>query len=795
MNVARGVLAACLVCSLLRAATAGEASKPIDLGKQAKSILKAHCHRCHGHDGASEGGFNYVLDLGRLVERKKVVAGQPGKSKLLRRIIDTDDPMPPAEEKSRPTKDEIALLRKWIEAGASSADAPTDRPFQSPNDVFEVIRLDLEESPPRDRPFLRYLTLTHLANAGLSDEELLSFRHGVAKLINSLSWGKRIVVPRSIDASGVIQCIDLRDFDWNEKTWEVLLERNPYGVSLDTDANRRIAELTACKLPYVRGDWFVASASRPPLYHDILQLPRSERELERLLRVDTLENLRQERAVRAGFNGSGVSRNNRLIERHESGATVYWKSYDFSGNSGRKNLFAHPLGPGRRDEHFLHDGGEIIFSLPNGLQAYFLADGEGRRIDKGPTAIVSDPRRPDRAVENGLSCMSCHARGIIDKADQVRAHLVKNADAFAAGTLETAMALYPGEEKMLALMRGDARRFQDAVKRTGAPLTATEPIAALAARFEAEIDLPLAAAEVGVRPGELLEALRARPQLAQSLGPLRVAGGTVQRQAFVDSFGDLVEALRIGTHLATRSTAVARLVRKGNALLASDAAEAFKAFAAALELDADEPQAHAGQGETHRLRGDHVRAVEAYSRAIRLDPRLPVLFNNRGLALHAQGKAEDAVADFTAALRLNPRFATAYHNRGAVALAQGELEKAIDDFDEVLRLQPHSPRAHNDRGYAHLERKQFGKAMADFNRAIALDGKLAAAWNNRGLGHLRQDEPAPAIRDFSRAIELRPDFAHAYFNRSVAYSRQGETARAAADRRRAIQLDPSLDKE
>src|SRR5206468_122945 len=131
-----------------------------------------------------------------------------------------------------------------------------------------------------------------------------------------------------------------------------------------TDDAKAIADMTQCSLPYVRVDWFVAVASRPPLYHDILQLPRTESELEKLLRVDTLENIRQERAVRAGFNGSGVSRNNRLIERHESGATVYWKSYDFGANTGRQNLFAQPLGPGDHDAAFLHDGSEIIFSLP-----------------------------------------------------------------------------------------------------------------------------------------------------------------------------------------------------------------------------------------------------------------------------------------------------------------------------------------------------------------------------------------------------------------------------------------------
>jgi hypothetical protein len=67
-------------------------------------------------------------------------------------------------------------------------------------------------------------------------------------------------------------------------------------------------------------------------------------------------------------------------------------------------------------------------------------------------------------------------------------------------------------------------------------LSATEPIAALALRFEAEMDLPLVAAESGVVSPDLLKALEQYPYLAKQLGPLRVEGGTVQRQVFIDSF-------------------------------------------------------------------------------------------------------------------------------------------------------------------------------------------------------------------------------------------------------------------
>src|SRR5947209_6280536 len=76
------------------------------LAPKVHAILKANCHRCHGHDGANEGGFNYVLDRSRLVGRKKVVPGDPATSKLYKRLVNSDEPMPPADERPRPSADE-----------------------------------------------------------------------------------------------------------------------------------------------------------------------------------------------------------------------------------------------------------------------------------------------------------------------------------------------------------------------------------------------------------------------------------------------------------------------------------------------------------------------------------------------------------------------------------------------------------------------------------------------------------------------------------------------------------------
>jgi hypothetical protein len=222
--------------------------------------------------------------------------------------------------------------------------------------------------------------------------------------------------------------------------------------------------------------------------------------------------------------------------------------------------FVHPLGPAG-DNGFQHDGGEIIFNLPNGLQGYLLINAKGERIDQGPTAIVTDKESvkknlaPD--VVNGISCMRCHARGMIEKADEIREHVLKNRKAF-GDAADRIQALYKSREELDEFLHQDVARFRRAVNRAMGkpegqwedPLPKTEPIAALAVQFEQALDLKLAAAEVGMRPEEFLKGLERFEDLARTLGALKVEGGTIKRDVFVDSFLDLAGALTVPTDKA-----------------------------------------------------------------------------------------------------------------------------------------------------------------------------------------------------------------------------------------------------
>jgi tetratricopeptide (TPR) repeat protein len=728
----------CCFCLFLTPTSNADEGDQAELSGKAREILRVNCYRCHGQDGTIEGGMNYIIDLPKLVARKKIVPGDTRQSKLYKRLTSRTNPMPPEEEKVRPGPAEVEEIKKWIEAGAPVENISPKRKFISDAEVIQSIYADLQKLDVRAQPFTRYFTLTHLANAGFSEDELQTYRHGLSKLINSLSWETGITKPNAIDSAKTIFRIDLRDYRWSGRTWQRLLDAYPYGVLPRSPVFRDIVATTECELPYLRADWFVFAASRPPLYHDILQLPKTEVELEKLLKVDAAQDIRAERAARAGFNGSGVSRNNRLIERHETTFGAYWKSYDFAGNSGRQNLFAHPLGPGDRDYMFRHDGGEFIFHLPNGLQAYMLVDGHGRRLNEGPVQIVSVKSKPDPRVTNGVSCMFCHARGIIEKSDQVRAHVLRNPQSFSEADTQTILALYPEEKRFHHFQSQDAERFKKAVDAAGAKLGTTESVAALAERFDSELDLALAAAETGMAAKQFLLALERVPRLAQRLGALQAEGNTVQRQVFVDCFEELTGALQLGTSL----TALNRDIVK---------------WSNAIRRDSHNAQAYYDRGHAYAVKGDFDRALTDLNEAIRLEPQRASFFVERAWVHLSRKEYEASIANNTEALRLEPANADALFNRGGAHAALGNHQSAVADYSEVIRLEPKNAAAYVDRGRARARGGSAENAARDFASAYALDQRFFSNLKE-GIQNLMQSGQADAAKQIlSGLIEKRPD--------------------------------------
>ena len=296
-----------------------------------------------------------------------------------------------------------------------------------------------------------------------------------------------------------------------------------------------------CNIPSVHIDWFLATASLPPLYHQLLSLPLTDRELETQLEVNIARNLSDARGIRvwrAGFNESGVSSHNRVVERHTSRYGAYWKSYDFAGSAGTQNIFNHPL-------DFTHDGGEIIFNLPNGLQGYYIVDASGSRLDKAPIEIVDNPATSDPTVRNGLSCFGCHTRGMRTFRDEVRPAIERSDSP--AYDKEQALQLYVEQSQIDKLLREDAERYKQALEKTGGGVDGIEPIQRSHESFQGPVDAAYAAAAVGLETDAFLEKIRENIGLQNLLSVLRTRDGAMQRDAWTASFQDIIKLLGQGT--------------------------------------------------------------------------------------------------------------------------------------------------------------------------------------------------------------------------------------------------------
>ena len=525
----------------------------------AYAVLDKHCARCHQDGALKEGlpnaksGFGHVLDVRRLAQDTKfLVQGNVMGSKVHNVIGEWSYPSMPDDCKDSscyPTQAEADAVANWIEALGNTA--PPPRTYVSMSDMYALAHDDLSAQPTNRRERIRYLSLRVLHNdTDVSDENLEGYRASTVKLINSLSWNPKAFRAEPVDKHGVLIRIFLPDIDWNHTKWSLLEQVYPYGITGTTEPRlSQLQQAAGTQVPVIRADWFASRAPVSPLYYDLLGLPETVAGLESLLRIDLNRNIQDEQVVRAGFQKSGVSTNNRLIERHPLGTGFFWTSYDFAGSVGRQSFFEYPLGPNTAFSDqlaFHHDGGESIFTLPNGFHAYYLNTSDGERIDVGPTNIVRDDDYTDGTGEvvNGISCMSCHINGIRLNEDQVR-NVALNDLSLSPAARQKIDALYPGQEVVGEWMQRDTDAFFAALTSAGIEPGTTagglEPIRGLFVyHIDAFVDFAQAANELGLTEDEL----RARiafvgPEMASLF--LRLDQSPIARDEWTAAYPIVVE--------------------------------------------------------------------------------------------------------------------------------------------------------------------------------------------------------------------------------------------------------------
>ena len=591
------MLAAAAACIAIQTTTSADDSKS-DLAAAAKEVLRSNCSECHS-EGDARADVR-VLDLEDLIEGGHIVAKRPDDSYLYQLITSTDDDVMPPNSRPPLSGEQIATIRKWIAAGAepfpedakktqsevaskstrpaesgdanavdSSAtpDATTPSPdsaeaFATNREVLRAILDYVRATPKSDRPFLRFFSLRHLLEGGVTPQRIKEHRVALAKAINHLSRERNVLIPTVVDAAGTVLAIDLRKLGWHRSAlreigesqsdsqqlnlFDLVLLEYPYSVlPADSDSFDDVATeflnvaAQVRPIPYVRADWFCSVVLQPPLYHDMLQLPLTLEELETDLGVDVQSNLDSGLAKRAGMTVSGVSRNNRVVERHPHRDGYYHKSSDFLSNVGRENILTDPI-------DFRASGGEMIFRLPNGMQGYYVSDGVGNRLDEAPTSIVVDKFASDRVVRNGLGCIRCHRKGIKDFSDSVRS-VLETLPGKPGFDKRKALDLYPDKSVWDELIASDQRLFAEAMAKIGQENTRTEPLTTVTSDYlEGTLSVVEAAAELGVDAEQLKISCRAPGFTRLGLSPL-ASGGVIRRDAWEDNFDAAALLLGAGT--------------------------------------------------------------------------------------------------------------------------------------------------------------------------------------------------------------------------------------------------------
>ncbi len=182
-------------------ATGAELPDIVDFNDHVQPILSEYCYHCHGPDSSTREPKKNPLRLDReefaFLTRKNgqasIIKGDPDASEVIKRIISTDinDVMPPPESHKKPLKPEkVALLKKWIEQGAtyeehwsfippSRSEIPQIDWGHNPVDKFIAAKhqkQNLEPSPPEDSArLLRRLTFD-LTGLPPTPDEVAAFR-------------------------------------------------------------------------------------------------------------------------------------------------------------------------------------------------------------------------------------------------------------------------------------------------------------------------------------------------------------------------------------------------------------------------------------------------------------------------------------------------------------------------------------------------------------------------------------------------------------------------------------------
>ena len=371
------------------------------------------------------------------------------------------------------------------------------------SDLSDVREFLEKKVQVKDQPYMRFFEIPFKFRS--HSDKIQDLYLSLSKILNSLSWNSKLVLPKPVNASKTIFALDIRQLNnvdlgkrnWSRNRWQQFFNSKsyPYQNRTPSDDFKKIKQIVKSAVPILRLDWFVTIASVAPFYYDLLGIPsgfNSITKFAKFLEADQKPRIHagdSHLVNRIGVTNAGPSSSekDRVIQSNGIGRYVgpngkkgnLWSTFDFASDTRRKDsdIFRSPTSELAEDPifndnfEFAHDGGEYIFTLPNGMLGFMVADALiGRRLNFAPIDLVVDRNRlgtnaynlsenlydgndsitsPRRiqgglaAVVTGLSCMGCHRSGLIHAEDEMLKYFEQRED---DGFNEYVKSLYDGSQ-------------------------------------------------------------------------------------------------------------------------------------------------------------------------------------------------------------------------------------------------------------------------------------------------------------------------------------------------------------
>jgi len=479
-------------------------------------LLMMYCSGCHSSAGTGQLPLDSDADIDVAFAgvARKVNLRQPDGSRLIARLaVDHHHCWSKCDDDAAAMREQVL---RWARAAAADVqpitmpvpDAAVDEASVSAWIAADKSKLSAEQSQ-----YARYVSLHSLYNSKASPDDLNTARVAVSKILNSTArYAPKIVNPVAIDPYSLVYRFDVRDY-WgfarsgaaNPYTgatgavganpqraleiWDRVRQGNVDADGDDAKSAPTFPNNAGFMPDYVEATQLVYSLSRPDVYNEIMSIPFLASGLERELGVNIQKGAESYQYMTVN---DAITINERLMWRGNSADGFYWRSVDQFAMT-KFIFYDHPI-PKFIDGSYSqivttpieqedgqqlsigseYDGStgiqaqanEVIFSLPNGLQAYAVfGAGNQRRVDAF-TFIVVDPRRSRRPLRllNAASCMSCHIEGLNRASDDMTPYVEANPGKFDAATASQIRTLYPGTPVMRAAIEQDRSPFLAAMR-------------------------------------------------------------------------------------------------------------------------------------------------------------------------------------------------------------------------------------------------------------------------------------------------------------------------------------------